>query len=127
MRLQVSAVGALVGAALGGISRAALAAFHAQEMTHTTLVAVLTVAAIGVVVGGLAGMVGRPLFGALVGAALSALVYFATLPVALFMQAIQVGRAASLFEALGVGALVGGIAGVAERTYRGRSRRGDAA
>ncbi len=123
MRLRASAVGALVGAALGGISRGALAVLHAHELTQTTFLAVLTVAVIGIVVGGLSGMIGRPLLGALVGAALSALVYFATLPVALFMQAIQIGSTASLAEVLAVGALVGAIAGVvAERVYGRRSR-----
>ena len=77
-------------------------------------------AAIGVVVGALSGLTGRPVWGAVVGAALSAVVYLTTLPVALFMQGIQVGRAPSLVEVLVVGALVGALAGAAEHVARRR-------
>ena len=92
MQLRPSLLGAVVGAVLGGIGRGALAAFHLRELNRDTTLVVLVVAAIGVVVGALAGLTGRPVWGAVVGAALSAVVYLTTLPVALFMQGIQVGR-----------------------------------
>ena len=101
MQLRPSLLGALVGAVLGGIGRGALAAFYLRELNRDTTLVVLVVAAIGVVVGALSGLTGRPVWGAVVGAALTAVVYLATLPAALFMQAIQVGRAPSLVEVLG--------------------------
>jgi len=115
MPRRLSVIGAVVGAVLGGVGRGALAAFHLQQTNRETFVAILVVAAIGVVIGGLAGMMGRPLLGAVVGVVLSGVVYLATLPVALLMQALDVGRTASLGEVLGVGAVVGAVAGAAER------------
>ena len=120
MQLRPSLLGAVVGAVLGGIGRGALAAFHLRELNRDTTLVVLVVAAIGVVVGALAGLTGRPVWGAVVGAALSAVVYLTTLPVALFMQGIQVGRAPSLVEVLVVGAIVGALAGAAEHVARRR-------
>src|SRR5262245_15237116 len=114
-------VGAVVGAIVGGVVRGALAAFHVHGLSRDTLPAVLAVAAIGTIVGALAGMTARPLLGAVTGAALSALAYLGTLPVALFMQALQVGRTASLVEVLAAGALTGALAGAAGRAA-GRRR-----
>jgi hypothetical protein len=65
-------------------------------------------------------MTGRPVRGAVVGAALSGVIYLATLPAALFMQAIQVGRARSLVEVLVVGALIGALASATELVARRR-------
>ena len=120
MQLRPSLLGALVGAVLGGIGRGALAAFYLRELNRDTTLVVLVVAAIGVVVGALSGLTGRPVWGGVVGAALTAVVYLATLPAALFMQAIQVGRAPTLVEVLAVGALVGALAGAAEHVARRR-------
>ena len=120
MQLRPSLLGAVVGAVLGGIGRGALAAFYLRELNRDTTLVVLVAAAIGIVVGALAGMTGRPVWGAVVGAALSAVVYLTTLPAALFMQGIQVGRPASLVEVLVVGALVGALAGAAEHVARRR-------
>ena len=120
MQLRLSLLGAVVGAVLGGIGRGALAAFYLRELNRDTTLVVLVVAAIGIVVGALSGMTGRPVWGAVVGAALSAVAYVTTLPAALFMQALQVGRAPSLVEVLVVGALVGAIAGAAEDVARRR-------
>ena len=120
MQLRPSLLGAVVGAVLGGIGRGALAAFYLHELNRDTTLVVLVAAAIGIVVGALAGMTGRPVWGAVVGAALSAAVYLTTLPVALFMQGIQVGRPASLVEVLVVGALVGALAGAAGHVARRR-------
>jgi hypothetical protein len=120
LQLRPSLLGAMVGAVLGGIGRGALAAFHVRELNRDTTLVVLVVAAIGVVVGALSGMTGRPVWGAVVGAALSAVVYLATLPAAIFMQTIQVGRAPSLLEVLVVGTLVGALAGAAEHVARRR-------
>lgn len=108
-------VGAVVGAVLGGVGRGALAVFHVRELSQEMIPVVLIVAAIGIAVGALAGMTGRPVLGAAVGAALSAVAYLGTLPVALFMQFLEVGRAASLAEVLGVGALAGALGGAAGR------------
>jgi len=115
MPRRLSVIGAVVGAVLGGVGRGALAAFHLQQVNRDTVVGILVVAAIGVVIGGLAGMMGRPLRGAVVGAGLSAVAYVATLPVALLMQALDVGRTASFAEVVGIGAVVGAVAGAAER------------
>ena len=120
MQLRLSLAGAVVGAVLGGIGRGALAAFYLRELNRDTTLVVLVVAAIGIVVGALSGMTGRPVWGAVVGAALSAVAYVTTLPAVLFMQALQVGRAPSLVEVLVVGALVGAIAGAAEDVARRR-------
>ena len=120
MQLRVSLLGAVVGAVLGGIGRGALAAFHIRELNRDTTPVVLVVAAIGIVVGALSGLTGRPVWGAVVGAALSGGIYLTTLPAVLFMQAIQVGRAPSLVEVLVVGALVGALAGAAEHVARRR-------
>ena len=118
MQLHASLLGAVVGAVLGGIGRGALAAFSVRELNRDTTPVVLVVAAIGIIVGALSGLTGRPVWGAVVGAALSAGVYLTTLPAVLFMQAIQVGRAASLVEVLVVGALVGALAGAAGQVAR---------
>src|SRR5262245_10405775 len=115
MPRHLSVIGAVVGAVLGGVGRGALAAFHLQQVNRDTVVGILVVAAIGLVIGGLAGMMGRPLWGAVVGAGLSAVAYVATLPIALLMQALDVGRTASFVEVVGIGAVVGALAGVAER------------
>ena len=120
MQLRLSLLGAVVGAVLGGIGRGALAAFYLRELNRDTTLVVLVVAAIGIVVGALSGMTGRPVWGAVVGAALSAVAYVTTLPAVLLMQALQVGRAPSLVEVLVVGALVGAIAGAAEDVARRR-------
>lgn len=122
MARRLSVVGAVVGAVLGGVGRGALTAIHLHETNRETVVAILVVAGIGVVIGGLSGLTGRPLLSAIVGAALSGVVYLATLPVALLMQALDVGRTASFFEVVGVGALVGAAAGASER-LRGRVTR----
>jgi hypothetical protein len=91
VQLRLSLPGAVVGAVLGGIGRGALAAFSVRALNRDTIPLVLVVAAIGIVIGALSGMTGRPVRGAIVGAALSALAYLATLPAVLFMQAIQAG------------------------------------
>ena len=108
-------VGALVGAILGGIGRAALTIYHLGGVSSEAIAPLLAVAAIGIVVGGLAGMTGRPLLGAVVGAALSLLVHLGTLPVRLMMRALQVAGTASMAEVVVVGAVVGAIAGAVGR------------
>lgn len=104
-------VGAVVGAVLGGLGRVALVIYHLGGVSSDIVAPLLAVAAIGIVVGGLAGMTGRPLLGAVVGAALSLLVHLGTLPVRLMMRALQVAGTASMAEVVVLGAVVGAIAG----------------
>ncbi len=115
MAFRVSLVGAGVGALIGGIGRAAVAAFHFTGASGDLTLVVLIAAGIGIVIGALAGATGRPLLGATVGAALSAVIFMLTLPAVAFLQLLGAGTLPSVLEVVAAGALAGGIGGAMER------------
>ena len=122
MTYRASLVGAGVGALVGGISRAAVAAFLLTDVSGD-LIVVLFAAAIGILIGAMAGATGRPVLGATVGGVLSAVAFMVTLPAASLIFLAGAGTLPSLLEIVAVGALSGGIGGAAgQMAARCRSR-----
>ena len=122
MAYRASLVGAGVGALVGGISRAAVAAFLLTDVSGD-LIVVLFAAAIGILIGAMAGATGRPVLGATVGGVLSAVAFMVTLPAASLIFLAGAGTLPSLLEIVAVGVLSGGIGGAAGRmAARCRSR-----
>ena len=122
MAYRASLVGAGVGALVGGISRAAVAAFLLTDVSGD-LIVVLFAAAIGILIGAMAGATGRPVLGATVGGVLSAVAFMITLPAASLIFLAGAGTLPSLLEIIAVGALSGGIGGAAgQMAARCRSR-----
>jgi len=122
MAYRASLVGAGVGALVGGISRAAVAAFLLTDVSGD-LIVVLFAAAIGILIGAMAGATGRPVLGATVGGVLSAVAFMVTLPAASLIFLAGAGTLPSLLEIIAVGALSGGIGGAAgQMAARCRSR-----
>jgi hypothetical protein len=120
---RVSLAGALTGGALGGLGRILVTMAHLQVTADTGAI-LFVPAAIGIVVGGLAGMSGRALTGAVIGAALSALVYVGAYPIVLLFHALGALLPASWQEVVAVGALAGGLGGATGQVLaRRRSRR----
>ena len=117
MGFRLSVAGAAAGALVGGISRAAIAAFHLTDTSGDLRPLVLIAVGIGVVIGGLAGATGRPLLGAAVGAALSGVVFVVTVQVAWMVVWVGAGTLPSLLEILAAGALAGGIGGAVGRKW----------
>ena len=110
MGFQVSLAGALTGAVLGGLGRTLLTMAHLQ-VTGNTGPILFVAAAGGIIIGGLAGMSGRLVPGAIIGAVLSALVYFGAYPIVLLFHALGALLPASWPEVVAVGALAGGLGG----------------
>jgi hypothetical protein len=121
-RWRPSVSGVVVGAAVGGIGRAAVVALHLTELTSVTAPIVLVAAAIGAAIGALAGLVGRALLGALVGAALTALVFALTLPIAFLVTSVGAGTMPSIVATIGIGAVSGLAGGVAARRAAANER-----
>jgi hypothetical protein len=113
MVLRVSPAGIVVGALVGGVGRATVAALHMQEISRGLVVPLLIAALVGMIVGGLAGATGRPLLGAVAGAVLSGLATLALLPAVAFLYLLGAVTLPSLLESLVVGGLAGGIGGLA--------------
>ena len=67
------------------------------------------------IVGALAGLTGRPVLGAVVGAVLSALAYLGTLPIVAMFHVLGVLTTPSIWEVVAVGALSGALGGAARR------------
>ena len=111
MAFRLSMTGAAAGAVVGGISRGAIAAVHLTDTSGDLGQLVLIAAALGIVIGGLAGATGRPLLGAVVGAALSGVVFAATVSVVWIFALVGAGTLPRLLEILAAGALAGGIGG----------------
>lgn len=107
--------GALAGAVVGGVGRAALVAIHLETIGAASVAVLLWAAAVGAAVGGLAGLAGAPWPGATLGVVLSALAYVVMIPVALFVTVLGVAQAPSLLEMMAVGALAGFAGGAADR------------
>jgi hypothetical protein len=113
MAYRGSVIGASVGALVGGISRAAVAAFRLTDVNQDTAWVVLIAGVIGIIVGAPAGAIDKPVFGAVVGAGLSFLVFLANFPMVAFFQILGELTMPSLLEVIGVGALAGGMGGAA--------------
>jgi hypothetical protein len=111
MILRVSPAGVCAGALVGGVGRAAVAALHAKDAGRELALVLVVAALLGITIGALAGATGRPLLGAGIGAALSVLVFLATLPAVALLYLLGAGTVPSLLEMLAVGALAGGIGG----------------
>jgi len=124
MALRISLVGVFTGAVLGGVGRAAVAVIHLSEPAQGIAAVVLSAATVGILIGALAGATGAPLLGAVVGAALTAVVYLATLPIVLFFHFLGTLTAPPLVEVIAVGALAGGIGGAADRMAARRRSSG---
>jgi hypothetical protein len=100
----------LTGAVLGGLGRTLLTMAHLQATGNTGPI-LFVAAAGGIIIGGLAGMSGRLVPGAIIGAVLSALVYFGAYPIVLLFHALGALLPASWPEVVAVGALAGGLGG----------------
>jgi len=123
MAYRASLVGAGVGALVGGISRAAVAAFLLTDVSGDLIPVVLFAGAMGILIGAMAGATGRPVLGATVGGVLSAVAFMVTLPAASLIFLAGAGTLPSLLEIVAVGALSGGIGGAAgQMAARCRSR-----
>lgn len=115
-----SLTGLLVGAAIGGIGRAAVVALHLQTL-EPTVVPVLTWAAVlGAIIGGIAGLSGAPRLGAVLGALLATLAHVVMLPLALVVTMTGVATAPSVLAMIAVGALAGFTGGIAARAPKTR-------
>lgn len=114
--------GALTGAVLGAVGRAAIVVAHADLSGKNTVLAAAFAALIGAVIGAIAGATGRPLIGIVIGAALSLAIYLGLLPVVMLIRSLGAGSAPSVYEIMAVGALAGGIG-----AFVGRRRRGSQA
>jgi len=123
MAFRVSLAGALTGAVLGGLARALVTAAHLQ-ITRDTVPVLFITAVIGIVIGAASGVSGRPLAGALIGAALTALVYVIEYPIVLLFGALGTLQPPSGLKIVAVGALVGGLAGASGQMAARRESRG---
>jgi hypothetical protein len=113
----------LTGAVLGGLGRTLLTMAHLQATGNTGPI-LFVAAAGGIIIGGLAGMSGRLVPGAIIGAVLSALVYFGAYPIVLLFHALGALLPASWPEVVAIGALAGGLGGAAgQMAARPGSRR----
>jgi len=110
-----SVAGTLTGALVGAVGRLLVGALHVYEISQSTIPGLLAVAVLGLAIGGLAGLTGRPMLGAIVGVALSAIAYIVGYPIRALFQALGALTSASLLEVLAVGALAGALGGVAAR------------
>ncbi len=117
MAYRASVVGASVGALVGAITRAGMAAFHLTPATQDAVMVVLIAAVIGVIIGGLAGVIAKPLLGAIAGAVLSVLVFLVNLPIVALFHLLGAMTTPSLLEVIAAGALAGGIGGAAGRRW----------
>ena len=122
MGFRVSLAGALTGAVLGGLGRTLLTMAHLQVAGHTGSI-LFVAAAGGIIIGGLAGMSGRLVPGAIIGAVLSALVYFGAYPIVLLFHALGALLPASWPEVVAIGALAGGLGGAAGQMAARRGSR----
>jgi hypothetical protein len=111
--IRPSVAGALTGAVLGGVGRAALVALHVHVISQTPILGLLAAGVLGLIIGGLAGLIGRPLLGAVVGVALSAIAYVVTYPIPLLFYALGTLTPPSVVEVLAVGGLAGAVGGAA--------------
>ena len=114
--------GVLVGAAVGGIGRALVAALSLAELNSATLPVVLIGAGIGASIGAMAGLVGRIALGAMVGAGLTLVVFMVTLPAAVLVALMGGGTMPSVVATVAIGALSGLAAGAAARVTTPRRR-----
>ena len=122
---RLSLVGACVGASVGGVGRAALAAYHLTDARRLGAL-VLIAAGIGILIGAVAGLSGKPVPGAVIGAVLSLVVYLGNLQVIGLLALLGAGSVPSLLEALALGALAGGIGGAAGQRAATRRLPGQA-
>ena len=126
MASRIAWVGLCVGAVVGAMARVGVAALHFPDILGTNYSVGLYVAFMGAVIGGLAGVTGRALFGAVVGAGLSFLFYLGVLPFAGLFSYIGGGTNPAFWEMLAVGAIPGAIGGWAGQVATKRRARADA-
>ena len=123
MAFRVSLAGALTGAVLGGLGRILVTVGHLQVTGNTGPILFVS-AAVGIIIGGLAAMSGRALTGAILGAVLSALVYFGAYPIVLLFHALGALLPASWGEVIAIGALAGGLGGAVGQMTARRGSKG---
>lgn len=121
MRARV--IGLAVGAVIGAAGRVTVTAFHLAPDRQGIALVLLAAGVAGLLIGALAGLVGSPLAGAVVGVAVSAVLYFYTLPVVMLFHLLGTLTAPSLLEVAVVGALAGGIGGLARQRAGRRTLR----
>jgi len=119
-----SVTGLVVGAAVGGVGRATVVALHLDGAGKAGIMVITLAAVVGALIGALAGLRGTPLVGLFIGAVLSGMMYFVSMPLALLFGVIGVGAPPSLIEVVSVGAISGLAAGVADRVYERRQMEG---
>lgn len=121
-----SLTGLLVGAAIGGVGRAAVVALHLQTMGPTVVPVLTWATVLGAIIGGIAGLSGAPRRGAVLGALLAVLAYVVMLPLALVVTVSGIATAPSVLAMIAVGALAGFTGGVAARGSRTRGSMSNA-
>ena len=127
MASRIPWVGLSVGAAVGGITRVGVIALHFPDFFGELYMGGLYVAFVGAVIGGLAGVTGRALRGAMVGAGLSVLFYLLALPFVGLFSFLGTATIPTWWEVLAVGAIPGAIGGWAGQITTKQSTPADAA
>jgi len=115
--------GAVTGAVIGGLGRAAIVLAHLHVSGKSAVLAAGLAALIGAIIGAVAGLTGRPLIGMVLGAGLTFLLYASTLPVAAMFQLLGAATTPSVLEVLAVGVVSGGVGGFVGGRERGRTPR----
>ncbi len=113
MAYRAWVVGASVGALVGAITRAGMAALHLAPSIQDPALVVLIAAVMGIITGAPAGAIGKPLLGAIAGAILSVLAFLVNLPIVMFFHFLGALTTPSLLEVIAAGAIAGGIGGAA--------------
>jgi hypothetical protein len=130
MTARAVCLGLGVGAGVGAITRVAATAVHFPEIFGQPYMA-LWVGIIGAVIGGVAAVTGRILWAALVGGALSALVFGGVLSLGALFAYLGVSGPGEpvalppLWEVVIIGAIPGAIGAWAEQVAAKRSKVGD--
>jgi thiol:disulfide interchange protein len=125
MASRIPWVGVIVGAAVGAITRVAVTALHFPAILRENHMLALYVVFVGAVIGGVAGVTGKALRGAVVGAGLSVLFYLLALPVVGVFSFLGAATLPAWWEMLAAGAIPGAIGGwaaqsAAKRQFAGR-------
>ena len=120
--MRRAVAGAVTGAALGAVGRAAIVLVHFGATGRDAWLVAAFGAAVGAAVGAVASLSGRPVVGAVLGAVLAVVAWAATLPVVSLFQFLGVGTGASVYEIAAIGALSGGVGAFVGRRGRESDR-----
>jgi hypothetical protein len=99
--------GAVVGAAVGALGRAVVLLWHLTELGSAALPIVVLAMLVAAAIGAVAGTVRHPGLAALLGAALTTVIFLLTLPVAFLIELLGAASAPTGIATVAVGALSG--------------------